>query len=396
MEAVSVVASLVGISTFALQLTKTLYDFGDAITSARDETHRIARNISNYAGVLDLILESLRLDQPLYTQRALRLADSLSEQSMILFGEIKNLVPGSPPWDGVRWRDGTRWAFRKSKVNALVAEVEYLKSTLNLLLQTIILNRQTYLGPDKDGRYTIRAEQALYEQFSAGERLASLEQETEQTQRQDETRNSMMEELGVRAWNRSLASWNDSVLSAFASEYQGSSTSLSANTAKLREDTTVWLARMGAEWFNVDQAESHLLLQLVEADAASEEPRKNDGKGKGKQPEEDVRKEFRELEAKFRSAVSGFEDEIMGLRRKINESAAEVNHSKGREESANRRCLLLEAEHREEIAAITQNRREELKFMQQKLEHDAQMHDRALHQLTEQLHSTQRQLDSRH
>jgi hypothetical protein len=48
MEAVGVVASILGISAFALELSKTLYDFGDAVKSASEETHKIARHIKLY------------------------------------------------------------------------------------------------------------------------------------------------------------------------------------------------------------------------------------------------------------------------------------------------------------------------------------------------------------
>ena len=55
MEAVGIVASIFGISSFVLGLTKILYEFGDTVTSAKEEAHRVARNISNYSGVLDLL-----------------------------------------------------------------------------------------------------------------------------------------------------------------------------------------------------------------------------------------------------------------------------------------------------------------------------------------------------
>jgi hypothetical protein len=43
MAEVGVVASIIGISTFGVKLTLTLYDFGSTASSAREQTDRIAR-----------------------------------------------------------------------------------------------------------------------------------------------------------------------------------------------------------------------------------------------------------------------------------------------------------------------------------------------------------------
>ena len=254
------VASILGISTFALQLTKTLYEFGDAVESAKEETDKIARNLSNCSNVLDLLQESLRDDEPLYTQKALNLAHSLSKQSETIFEEIRAIVPGSPPWDGLKLREKAQWAFRKSKVNGLVAEIEHLKSTLNLLLQTMILNRQNFLTPDKDKRYTTRAELALYEQVKAAQLLRTLqtrEKKNEQLNDNEARSSSSVSVKETRILDR------DSVLSDLESEYTRPDTSTNDGVPRLREESLRWLNRMKAEWFNAEAADSHLSLQLV-------------------------------------------------------------------------------------------------------------------------------------
>ena len=54
-------------------------------------------------------------DESLYTQRSLKLAERLSRQSQAVFTEIREMIPGSPPWDEFKWRDKTRWALRESQ-----------------------------------------------------------------------------------------------------------------------------------------------------------------------------------------------------------------------------------------------------------------------------------------
>jgi hypothetical protein len=53
--------------------------------SLHRKKHTRLPDISNYTSVLNLLKENLENDEPLYTQRALQLADSLSKQSRAVF-----------------------------------------------------------------------------------------------------------------------------------------------------------------------------------------------------------------------------------------------------------------------------------------------------------------------
>jgi hypothetical protein len=410
MEAVGVVASILGISSFALELTKTLYEFGDTVTSAKEETHKIAKNISNYSGVLDLLQESLRNNEPLYTQRALKLADSLSKQSQTIFREIREIVPGSPPWDGFKWREKTRWAFRKSKVNALVGEIEHLKSTLNLLLQTMIFARQTYLAQDKDKRYTIRAEQALYEQFNASERLSMLQK---QQIEEEQAAGAMGKSSSTTSSRGALVAYKDPVLSAFQHEYLTSNASSKDKAARLRGDSSLWLDQMKAEWFDAKEAESHLSLQLVKEDLGSSSgSRKEDGPKMRelKQMREEFEKGLRELkqmreedEKEMRELKQTREEDEKEMREKDEKEMREEDEKEMREEyeeqirelserlqrlaesyeEANEKYTRLQAEHsrmdqayREDRDRMVQAYQEELRLMMQRIQEMQQELDR--------------------
>ena len=143
-----------------------------------------------------------------------------------------------------------------------MGEIEHLKSTLKLLLQIMTFARLTYLalGKDNDMRYAIRAEQALYEQFNASERLVMLrKQQTE-------------EEKGEGAATSSrgtLVSYNDPVLSAFQHQYLTSDASSNDTAARIRADSPLWLAQMKAEWFDGEEPKRHLGWQLVKEDPQS-------------------------------------------------------------------------------------------------------------------------------
>ena len=105
---------------------------------------------------------------------------------------------------------------RESKINDLVRKIEHPQSTLSLLLQTMILARQTFLAPDKDKRYTVRAEQALYEQFDTSGQLSMLQKQ------------EIMEKPAAAAMGKSSSTmsskgapvtYNDPILSVFQHEY---------------------------------------------------------------------------------------------------------------------------------------------------------------------------------
>ena len=306
---------------------------------------KIARNISNYSGVLDLLQESLHNDESLYTQRALKLADSLSKQSQTIFGEIREIVPGSPPWDGFKWREKTQWAFRKSKVDALVGEIEHLKTTLNLLLQTMIIARQTYLalGKDKDKRYTIRAEQALYEQFDASERLSMLrKQETEE----EKVTGAFGKRSSTTSSQGTLVSYNDPVLSAFQHQYSASNASSKEKAARLRADSPLWLDQMKAEWFSGEGANRHLSLQLVKGDPGSSSENREQRESEMRDEYEEQIRELRErLAESQKSTKERLDSESAQIRKYFEKMEADVIKARQSERLANEKYASLQAQY---------------------------------------------------
>ncbi|ETI24582.1 hypothetical protein G647_03951 [Cladophialophora carrionii CBS 160.54] len=55
MAEAAAVASIVGIASFGIQLTKTLYEFASTVSGARDEANYIARHVDLDANVLDIL-----------------------------------------------------------------------------------------------------------------------------------------------------------------------------------------------------------------------------------------------------------------------------------------------------------------------------------------------------
>ncbi len=264
MEVVGVIASIVGITSFALELTQTLYEFGDTVSSARADTSYIARNISNYKDVLDLLHDRLERDGALYSTKALTLADKLGEDSRTLFETIRDMIPGSRSIDGFKWHHGAKWAFKKSKINLYIGEIEHLKSTLNLLIAIIQLGRHDYIDGDPDSRFATRAAVALYEQFNTTERLSSLEEQAAEEESDDSMSPSATLQLHL------LRKSDDVVLYAFREEFANPKYSHQQKSVRLQEGSQDWLGQMKDSWLNHEKVDEFLARQAIEKSTSSD------------------------------------------------------------------------------------------------------------------------------
>ena len=138
-----IAASILGIASFGISLTRTLYDFGATAAAAKDQTDYVARNISLYSNVLGLLADTLDEDEPIHSKRALKLVHELYDQSYDLFDRVKRLLPDRKKiTDQPSFIQKILWNFKKSKVECLVRELEYLKSTVDVLLHVLTLGKK--------------------------------------------------------------------------------------------------------------------------------------------------------------------------------------------------------------------------------------------------------------
>lgn len=141
-EAVGLTASLIGIASLGVSLTRALYDFGTTASHAREEIDYISNNVSDYADVLELLVEQLEHDRPIHSKKAVRLAERLYDRSHQLFSRIRNLIPDRRPTrDHIGFLERISWNFKKTRVDHLVGELESLKRTVQLLVQVLCTAR---------------------------------------------------------------------------------------------------------------------------------------------------------------------------------------------------------------------------------------------------------------
>ena len=143
MAEAAAVASIVGIAGFGIQLTQNLYTFGCNVSSARDETNYIARHVDLYSNVLDILTERLEDEEPILSGAAFDLINELQYQSQELFKNIEQSLPSPKNGkDDISFLQKVKWNFTKSRVALLVGELDYLRSTVHLLVTIIFTGRK--------------------------------------------------------------------------------------------------------------------------------------------------------------------------------------------------------------------------------------------------------------
>ncbi|KAL9112232.1 MAG: hypothetical protein Q9227_003350 [Pyrenula ochraceoflavens] len=188
-----IAASILGIASFGIGLTRTLYEFGSTVSGTKEHTDYIARHVTLYASVLELLCDRINDEQPILSEKAYELVEELSGQSEELFHKIRNSLPNRGR-DDVTFFQKIKWNFKKGKVDLLVAELDYLKSTVHLLVTVLFAGkgirsyrrkRHTRADGSLHHEYanvqfqSMKAQNAIIDQLNATDKLHDLQHEDE-------------------------------------------------------------------------------------------------------------------------------------------------------------------------------------------------------------------------
>ena len=142
-EAVGLVASIVGITSFAVQLTQRLYEVGATIATARQQINRLSRNVGLYRTVLELLADELNDNQPIYSQKALDFAALLRDNSDDFLRSIERLLPiRRGKRNDISVLNKITWSFKKSKIDLIIVELDRLKATVQLFVSVLALGHE--------------------------------------------------------------------------------------------------------------------------------------------------------------------------------------------------------------------------------------------------------------
>ena len=153
MAELGVIASIVGIAGIGIKLSKTLYQVGHRHVSASHNINRIATNVSLFASMLKHVGTVLDDSHSLHSPEAVETVEQIVKECESVFQEIADLVVTAknkgemtkePPLaNGSKRRMSimarAKWYFEGPKAEHLLSQLEYLKTTLSVLLQTLNL-----------------------------------------------------------------------------------------------------------------------------------------------------------------------------------------------------------------------------------------------------------------
>ena len=189
--------AIIALSQFGGQLAKALYKFGVNASEARKQSNRISERLGDYTLILDILEASLQSKERCFSGEAEEAVEKHCEKSWDLFHEIDDLLPRQKHgWgrDELGWSDKIKWNFRKSRVELLVGELQFVKQDVTLLLVMQLLGQKTRTYR-KSKRHSTKKEQdqaaedlrqqsvkagnAVMQHVDAAENLSKLHNEAE-------------------------------------------------------------------------------------------------------------------------------------------------------------------------------------------------------------------------
>ncbi|KAE8372794.1 hypothetical protein BDV26DRAFT_83875 [Aspergillus bertholletiae] len=138
-EPIGLAAGVIAIAETGFKLSKTLYEVGSSVVNARTELNDLARELDNFAGVLISVGEIVQEGSSDNLQRPehlIRATEKVLERCGAEFEKIRQMVH-LPVGHSVPCWDRLRWPFHKSKTTKLKVSLEYSKSSLMIMLQTL-------------------------------------------------------------------------------------------------------------------------------------------------------------------------------------------------------------------------------------------------------------------
>lgn len=147
------IASIIGIAALGVKISKTLYTIGNTTTGAAHNINRIATNVTLFSSILKHVGKVLQDANSLHSPEAIETVEQIVRECESVFQEITKIIysaksKGESSREPIGANDRRRrmsvvnrakWYFEQPKVEHLLAQLEYLKTTLSVLIQTLNL-----------------------------------------------------------------------------------------------------------------------------------------------------------------------------------------------------------------------------------------------------------------
>ncbi len=176
MAEIGAIASIVGLAAVGVQLSQTLYNIGSKIKDVKSNLNRIATHIVLFSSSLKHVGAVLDDNRSLHSPEAVGTAMQIVNECQSVFEEIGRMAQMAVSGKGgdaeqekalgtigandkkrrMSVLQRVRWHFEQPKVDCLLAQLEHLKTTLSLMIQTLNLaavtlkNKQTQSASEQN------------------------------------------------------------------------------------------------------------------------------------------------------------------------------------------------------------------------------------------------------
>ncbi|KAL8824542.1 MAG: hypothetical protein Q9191_004989, partial [Dirinaria sp. TL-2023a] len=148
MAEIGIIASVIGVAGAGFRLSLILNAVGVELATADVEIQSIARGISLFSLMLKQVGLTMEGAKSIASQSALDTAKEITSQSQLVFDEIKNMVEMVQRRDDkgnlrtITVSQRIKWCFKKQRVQYLLGQLESLKLSLSIMLQTLQLGKR--------------------------------------------------------------------------------------------------------------------------------------------------------------------------------------------------------------------------------------------------------------
>lgn len=142
--------ALIAVASAGFRLSLVLNAVGTGMANPDCDIHSIAKYITTFSLMLKQTGGVLKDGRP--SQAAIDVATEISQHGQLIFEEIKNMTDLSQGRDekgilrSITIAEKDKWAFKRHKVEYLMAQLEALKLSLALMLQVLQMGRGTVIS----------------------------------------------------------------------------------------------------------------------------------------------------------------------------------------------------------------------------------------------------------
>ncbi|KAL8833627.1 MAG: hypothetical protein Q9176_007895 [Flavoplaca citrina] len=136
-DPLSIAASVLTVAGAGIKLTTALYTLVDAMRNANVEIDLMTSEITVFSCTLDEVHDHMTTSRSLYTTKLMTNLKKLLETCMRVYSEIERILRLGKAGKSYRLTNHLMWALRREKLRPMRFNLESLKTTLMVMLQTM-------------------------------------------------------------------------------------------------------------------------------------------------------------------------------------------------------------------------------------------------------------------